>query len=464
MRHFRFARRTIVAGAVVLGVFGGLCGCDHPLVKVGAPVVGKSILRNGLSASATVGGVFPKLAAAQAPVSDAAGMTSAAPAALPASQSVPPLVPVAKAPSARPDIKVKGLYLTGWTVGGSQRLQHYIDLAKNTEINAYAIDIRDSDGYVGYESSIEAVRAVGGWKKKFKPEKVIPALHENGIYVIGRVVCFKDPVLSAKRPDLAILDPKGNPWKDPGGLTWLNPYKEDNWAYVVAIAKEGLQKGFDEIQFDYVRFANEGDKDSMCFGDTGGKSRAEIIRDFLAYARKEMPDAVLSADLFGIICESPEDTEGIGQYLELLGGDVDFISPMVYPSHYALGQVVNKIRYVKPDLEPYSVVYNTLLKAKTRIATVQDYKAVMRPYLQDFTATWLGKGNYRQYGKGQAREQIKAVYDAGYEQWIFWNARNRYSEDAFLPENPVPAATPAVASAAPAAPVEPEPVLEPVVP
>lgn len=333
-------------------------------------------------------------------------------------------------------LEVKALYLTGWTVGSDERVQHYIDLAKTTEINSYVIDIKDDDGYVGYESDIQAVREIGAWKKKYDADKVLKAFHDNDVHIIGRLVCFKDPVLSSKKPELAVKNVNGGLWKEKidGGRTvsWLNPYNKDSWPYLIEIAKEAVQKGFDEIQFDYVRFPN-GNKKVMDFGSQT-KEKYEAINEFLAYARKELPDVVLSADVFGIICESPADTEGIGQYLEKIGMDVDYLSPMVYPSHYADGQKVNGVQFMKPDLEPYGVVYNSLVKAKDRISQVEGYRADIRAYIQDFTASWLGKGYYQEYGAEQVKQQIKAIYDAGYKEWILWDAGNKYNEDAFEKE------------------------------
>ncbi len=216
-------------------------------------------------------------------------------------------------------------------------------------------------------------------------------------------------------------------------ITWLNPYEKGSWPYLVSIAREAAQKGFDEIQFDYIRFNNDGQTKYMDFS-AYTQPRYEAIDGFLEYARKELPGVVLSADVFGIITESPADTEGIGQYLEKVGMNIDYISPMAYPSHYALGQVVNKVKFAKPDLEPYGVVYNTLVKTKDRISKVAGYQANVRPYLQDFTATWIGKGNYQTYGAEQVRQQIKAVYDAGYDEWILWDALNTYNESALNKE------------------------------
>lgn len=336
--------------------------------------------------------------------------------------------------AAKDPVKVKALYLTGWTVGSTKKVDHYIELAKTTEINSYVIDIKDDDGYVGYESSVPAVKENGTWKKKYNADSVIKAFHDNNVHLIGRIVAFKDPVYSLKRPDLAIKNVGGGLWKDNAKLTWLNPYNKDNWDYLISIAKEAVAKGFDEIQFDYVRFPSDGKKKNMDFsGMTGEKYQA--IGDFLAYAKSQITVPV-SADVFGIIFESPADTEGIGQYLEHVGKDVDYISPMVYPSHYAYGQIVNKVEFKAPDLEPYSVVYNTLVKGKDRISKVSGYSAKVRPYLQDFTASWLRpRTMYQQYGPDQVKQQIKAVYDAGYEEWILWDAGNSYDEAALLNEN-----------------------------
>jgi hypothetical protein len=331
-------------------------------------------------------------------------------------------------------VKVKALYLTGWVVGDPKRVEHYINLAKTTEINSYVIDIKDDDGYVGYESQIPEVRELNAWKLKYDADKVLKAFHDNDVHIIGRLVCFKDPVLSTKKPELAVKTSSGGLWRDNFELTWLDPYKRESWPYLIEIAKEAVNKGFDEIQFDYVRFPNDGDKKAMKLASSDLK-KYEVVNEFLAYAKKELPGVIISADVFGIICESPEDVNDIGQYLELIGKDVEYISPMVYPSHYALGQVVNGVNFPKPDLDPYGVVYNSLVKAVDRISTVDGYKAKIRPYIQDFTASWLRKGNYQQYGAEQVRQQIKAVYDAGLEEWIVWDANNRYSEDAFIKEN-----------------------------
>lgn len=326
--------------------------------------------------------------------------------------------------------KVKALYLTGWTVSNMNNVKHYVNLANTTEINSYVIDIKDDDGYIGYESQIPAVREINAWQPKYDVDKVVNEFKSNNIHLIGRIVCFKDPILSSKRPDLAVKNSSGGLWRDNHKLTWLNPYNKDSWPYIIQIAKEGIKKGFDEIQFDYVRFPNDGAKKDMNFGGAASK-KYEVISEFLAYAKREITEVPVSADIFGIVLESPADTEDIGQNLEYLGKDIDYISPMVYPSHYAAGQVVNGVTFMKPDLDPYGIVYQSLVKAKNRISKVEGYKSKVRPYLQDFTATWLGAGYYQEYNDEQVAKQIKAVYDAGYDEWILWDAGNKYRENVF---------------------------------
>ncbi|WP_010245040.1 putative glycoside hydrolase [Acetivibrio cellulolyticus] len=334
-------------------------------------------------------------------------------------------------PSPEP-FKAKALFLSSWPLSNKSTVDHFVNLAKTTEINSYVIDIKDDTGYVSYPSEVPLVKEKKTYQKRFKIEEVVKEFKDNEIHVIGRIVCFKDPVISKKMPEWAVKNTSGGLLIH-NGMTWVNAYNKDAWKYNVDIAKEALSKGVDEIQFDYVRFP-DGNKSKMVFPGSGDKKLYEGIDEFLAYARSEMPDSTISADVFGIICESPNDTEKIGQYLEYVGKDVDYICPMVYPSHYYAGQTINKVVFPKPDMDPYNVVYNTLVKAKSRISKVSDYRAKVRPYLQDFTATWLGSGNYKKYGADDVRQQIKAVYDAGYDEWILWNSTVKYSEDALEKE------------------------------
>ncbi len=272
--------------------------------------------------------------------------------------------------------------------------------------------------------------------------KELAKLKDNNIYPIARIVCFKDPILGEKRPELAIKSKSGGLWRDNRGNTWLNPYNEESWKYLVELSKEAAKLGFQDIQYDYVRFPTDGRVGMINYGDAAlTRTKADAISGFLSYAKKELEPlgVYISADIFGIVSVVEGDYEQIGQHLEMVAKDIDYICPMVYPSHYAnvaqngVGQKINGVLFKYPDLEPYQVVYNTMLLTKQRLDVAQS-KAKGRPYLQDFTAPYLGKGNYQAYGAEQVRAQIKATYDAGFEEWILWDADNTYTEGAFLRE------------------------------
>ncbi|NLB78351.1 MAG: putative glycoside hydrolase [Clostridiaceae bacterium] len=341
------------------------------------------------------------------------------------------------------EVKAKAIYLTGSSAGNKTFLAITINMVNATELNAVVIDVKE-DGRVNYKSEVEQVKEIGAFHELYDVDYVIKTLHENDIYVIARIVVFRDNYLARKRADLAVKRPDGSIWKENGSIAWTNPYNSEVWKYNMAIAKEAVEKGFDEIQFDYVRFPTAR-KSDVNYGENV-PSKEEAISGFLAESGKELNDlgVPVSADVFAIICESPGDTEGIGQVLESIGKDIDYISPMIYPSHYAnnskgmmgngVGQGINGVLFTAPDLKPYEVVYNALLKTKDRISKVEGYRANVRPYLQDFTASYLPEGYYQTYGPEQIRQQIKAVYDAGYEEWILWNATNNYKEAAFLKE------------------------------
>ena len=344
---------------------------------------------------------------------------------------------------------VKALYLASGSVQSPSKLDHYIDLANRTEINAYVIDIKSDDGTILYKSELPDVIAASAHKADFDIRKVIKKFHDNNIRVIGRVVTFKDTKITKYKPELAIKY-NGQVFQqlDSGGRysQWLDPTKKGSWEYVTSVVQEAVRFGFDEIQFDYIRFPETSLYDyDLKLED--GKERREYIEDFLAYVRQELPDdVVLSADVFGMPLISKSDYGEIGQSLESIGWNLEYISAMIYPSHYAnsapkgktmgngVGQTINGVKFTHPDLEPYGIVYNTLMAGKKRIEAVDGYTLKSRPYLQGFTATYLPEGYWMEYGVEAYREQIKAVYDAGYDEWIFWNAPNNYVEDAFLPE------------------------------
>ena len=346
-------------------------------------------------------------------------------------------VPIPKASSPQ----VKGLYVTAWSAGMEDRLAHYIELCDTTEINALVIDVKDDRGQITFLNSIEgAAQASSGIIPDI--EHMLALLKAHGICAIARLSCFKDPLWSRLHPELAISNARGTPWKDADGVTWLDPYKEASWAYLAAIAREAARLGFDEIQLDYVRFPTAGNLKDIDHGSAGNeKTKAEAIAGFLRHVRAALADtgARLSVDIFGITAIHRGDYEDIGQDPAVLAGIADCVCPMVYPSHFAnkrqngVGQIINETLFEAPDLQPYDVVKITLLLLRNSLSAGAK-SAGIRPWLQDFTASYLGAGYFQEYTAEQVREQIQAVYDAGFSEWILWNASGIYSEEALLPE------------------------------
>ena len=385
----------------------------------------------------TTASASPESSAAAAEGSPSASTTSAS-VTMPADRTVSSL-------NGQP-VKVRALYLTGPKCGVA--LDEYIAIANETEINALVIDIKETG--VNYEPNVPLCQEHKLYTKYYDADAVIKKCHENGIYVIGRIVVFRDNGLAQKMPAYAIRKPDGSFWLENKSKTgaWTSPAVPEVLEYNIAIAKDAVTRGFDEIQFDYVRFPTV-TKSNQAAYPADMPDKIEVIDGFLKQASeaiKAVRDVPVSADVFGIIAESVSDGKAIGQQLEYLGMNADYLNPMVYPSHYAnagsgimgngVGQQVNGVLFTAPDLHPYDVVLQSLLKTKKRAEAHPGFKAGIRPYLQDFTASYIKNTAYYQtYGAKQLREQIQAVYDAGYEEWILWNGRNIYSVDGLLPES-----------------------------
>lgn len=331
-------------------------------------------------------------------------------------------------------VKVKGIYMTGNTVGDTERFNKLIELIKTTEINAVVIDVKDDEGLMTYYSDLPDVEFTGANKKvRIKDiNAVMKVLKENNIYSIARIVTFKDRRAGDKYANLAVKNTSGGIWRDRHGMSWLNPYNKESWNYIVSIAEEAAIKGFDEIQFDYVRFPTDGNMKIINYGPSAaGKSKAEAIAEFLAYGRERLSKkgVVVSADVFGLVTTATDDMN-IGQHLETIAKSVDVISPMVYPSHYGKGSY----GVAEPDFEPYKIVNRSMSVAQGRIDAMKNVspKAVLRPWLQDFTATYLP--SYKRYGPAEVRAQIDATYNAGAEEWLLWNAGNKFTWGALKKE------------------------------
>lgn len=329
-------------------------------------------------------------------------------------------------------VKAKGIYVTG-PVAGSDKINELIDLVKETELNSMVIDIKNDNGEITYKMEHDLVQEINAGTNYIKDIKgLIKELKEQDIYLIARIVAFKDPLLAENKPEYSLKNTDGSLFRDNAGLGWINPYDERVWDYLVEISLEAIKIGFDEIQFDYIRFSTDSGMKSVDFGPQADeKSKIQIINEFTQYAYEKLsPYAYVSADVYGAIIDSEIDQEIVGQdYLEI-AKYLDYICPMIYPSHYSDGSY----GIVYPDLEPYNLILASLQASKEVLSQVEEgtHIADVRPWLQDFTAPWIA--NYQKYGAQQIREQIEGVYDAGYEEWILWNGSNNYTRDGLYLE------------------------------
>lgn len=322
---------------------------------------------------------------------------------------------------------IRGLYANAWAAGSSKRMDALLELAEETEINTFVIDIKDASGYVSHRTSVDLAHEVGSTEEiriRDLPA-LLTRLEKAGIYPIARIVIVKDPLLTAARPDLAVQDSAGGPWVDGKGTVWLNPFHREVWAYHVALAREVAEMGFPEIQWDYVRFpdAPREELERAVYPGSEGRTKPEAIRALLRYTREELADldVRVTADVFGVTTSASRDV-GIGQVWESFIDVVDVALPMVYPSHYWEGS----FGIDTPNAYPYEVVRNALEDALERSEEVEGAGAT-RPWLQDFS---LGEPAY---GVPEVRAQIQATYDVGIEEWILWNPASRYTEAALEP-------------------------------
>ncbi|AOT70964.1 putative glycoside hydrolase [Geosporobacter ferrireducens] len=328
-----------------------------------------------------------------------------------------------------PRVAVKGIYLTKYSASNS-RLDQLIEMSKRTNINTFVIDVKDDKGHMLFKTkAAEKYAPEANAKATVKDiEALVKKLKENDIYLIARIVSFKDPTYTTLHPDRAIIykDTK-KPFTNSDGLIWASAHDRDLWEYNIEVSKEAAAVGFNEIQFDYVRFpaSNGGKLDaSLDYRNTKGENKPETIQNFLKYAREQLSpmEVYISADIYGLV-GSVADDMALGQYWEAVSNAVDYVSPMMYPSHYANGTYGLPV----PDAYPYETVYNSTKDSVARNKNIKT-PAAIRPWIQDFTASWV-KG-YIKYGPKQVEDQIRAMEENGVTEYLLWNAGNKYSEEA----------------------------------
>ncbi len=324
---------------------------------------------------------------------------------------------------------IRAAYLTYYGVADRGIRQRVLDLVERTELNAVVIDIKGDRGLIPYRTTVPAALEAGALGpviiKDF--DEQLAAWKARGIYTIARIVAFKDNMRANARPDLAVIDTRtGKPWIDRENLAWIDPFREESWDYIISVAKEAALKGFDEIQFDYVRFPTDGKLSAARYSQPNTPAtRLPAIAAFLAKARRELgPTGVfLAADIFGYTAFNTNDTD-IGQRIEEISVSLDYICPMVYPSGYHLG--IPGVR--NPVSNPYEIVKESVRLTRQRS---QNPAAHVRPWLQDFKDYAFDK---RIFGPGEVRAQIRGSDDGGGVGWMLWNPRNDYTAAALRPK------------------------------
>lgn len=320
-------------------------------------------------------------------------------------------------------IQAKGLHVTGWIAGGKNSMQKLIDMCNRTELNTLVIDMKESDGVVSWDTGVPLEREIGASRKCVSdPEALMEKLKENNIYPIARIVVFKDSILPKVKPEMAVLNAGGGIWRDRAGKAWANPYDKRVWDYNIDLAIEAAKLGFKEIQWDYVRFPSDGRVSQCVYSGKTDQSEPEVIADFLKYAKERLKPygVVISADLFGLTSLVKHDM-GIGQRINLMAQHIDYICPMIYPSHYAMGEY----GIPNPNKAPYKTV---LLSLRDALKSVEGTKCKVRPWLQDFSLYGV------RYGAAEVLAQRKAAKELGVTEFLLWNASCRYTEAALSAE------------------------------
>lgn len=352
------------------------------------------------------------------------------------SAQVVPIVPVPPpvAHISTPN-EVRAVYISGWTAGSAVPRDRIISLIDSTELNSIVIDIKDSTGYISFEVTDPTLKAYGSYQKRIKDIKALTEmLHKKNIYIIGRISTLQDSYMTKKEPSWAITKKSdGGVWKDRKGFSFMDPTSPDVMKYTIAIAKEAYSVGFDEINFDYIRYPSDGNIKDINYRLGEGRTRAMNMRDFFSKLNtgvKEGENIPTSADLFGLTTTEKTDM-GIGQVIEDAIPNFDFIAPMVYPSHFATGFGSYKI----PAEHPYEVINSTMKSAIARSVALGFTADKIRPWLQDFSIK--DNGYYVKYTPELVKAQMKGAKDAGIDSWMLWDPSNKYTPSALLPTTDV---------------------------
>jgi hypothetical protein len=412
--------RKLFWAAALVFIFpvAGLSDSGHLLTVVdhhtGQAIAGAVVTLDGENLNPDPQGLFPLTKAGGTVKARAHGYQRA-------EQALPDPLPAGPLEVKLSPFTPKALYLSFYGVGSKALRGPAMKLIEETELNALVIDVKGDRGMIPYRSSVPLATEVGGQKiiTVRDAEGLMALFKEKGVYTIARIVVFKDNLLASARPDLAVKTPSGEPWRDRESLAWVDPFRKEVWDYNIQIAVEAAKLGFDEIQFDYVRFP---DSHSPRFSQPSTEeARVKAITGFLQEARSKLApyNVFTAADIFGYVCWNLNDTD-IGQKLEPIASAVDYLSPMLYPSGFQFG--IPGFR--NPVQNPYEIVYLSLKKAqeRTKISPLR-----FRPWLQAFKDYAFDR---RQFNGKELRDQISASEKFGSQGWMLWNPVNQYTAAA----------------------------------
>ena len=341
---------------------------------------------------------------------------------------VPP--PIVHLPTPK---ELKAVYISAWTAGSPAPRDRIISLIDRTEINAIVIDVKDSTGYISFEVNDPYLKDFGTTQKRIKDIVALTKmLHDKNIYIIGRVSVFQDSLMTKKYPEWSMTRKSdGLVWKDRKGMSFMDPANPNVLKYTVAIAKEAYALGFDEINFDYIRYPSDGNIKDINYHLGEGETRASNMKEFFTNLNVAVKDPInipTSADLFGLTTTEKTDM-GIGQIIEDAIPNFDYIAPMVYPSHFGSGFNGFKI----PAEKPYEVINITMKSAVARAVAMGYTAEKIRPWLQDFSIK--EGGTLVKYTPELVRAQIKGANDAGINSWMLWDPSNKYTQSALMKED-----------------------------
>jgi hypothetical protein len=366
---------------------------------------------------------------------------------------------------------LKAVYISSWVAGSNDLKNRIKKMIQDTELNSVVIDFKDSTGMLSAETGVPEIDNKGCVEHRIKDIKgLIKEFHDQGIYVIARVAVFQDSCLTGKHPEYAVKRKSdGKIWKDRKGMSWMYAGSKEVWDYNIKIARVAYSIGFDEVNLDYIRFPSDGNMKDLMYpvaivndpiiqkpkiakstttsatssrvltasaevnttvadpssatvsvNDISLNTRSNILSRFFIYVDKELRKSgdnrpKISADVFGMVATNTDDL-GIGQLLEKILPYVDYVAPMVYPSHFGSGWN----GYTKPASRPYDVIQASMSKAVARAKAMGQDPKKLRPWLQDFN---LGAT----YTPAMVQAQIKATYDVGLDSWMMWDPANKYS-------------------------------------